>query len=170
MMDPRSGGTLGAATSDGSTSASNGAGWATSIGDSLDGISDRSIMDGLTTNVLVHLPREIFLNKTISNLPGTRLWGSNGVPLGFPHTQRLVYLLVACLLIMPMQLYTTRETPWPRQCSWSHDLPHDRSARNRFPWRTKKHTHNQTHHIAYVEEEALPKRWPAVPDEFERWP
>jgi hypothetical protein len=72
------GGTSGVVTSGGGTAASTGAGFAPSMGGRSDGI-DRSIKGGETSNVLVHLPRGIFLNKSISNLPGARLWGSVGV-------------------------------------------------------------------------------------------
>jgi hypothetical protein len=73
------GGKVGVATSGGSTAASSGAEWATSIGDFSDGRFRRSIRGGVTMNVLVHLPRGIFLNKPISNLPGAGLWVSTGV-------------------------------------------------------------------------------------------
>jgi hypothetical protein len=72
------GGTAGVVTSGGGTAASAGAGFAPSMGGRSDGI-DRSIKGGETSNVLVHLPRGIFLNKPIYNLPGARLWGSTGV-------------------------------------------------------------------------------------------
>jgi hypothetical protein len=69
----------GVATSGGGTAASSGTEWAPSIGGLSDGRVGRSIRGGITRNVLVHLPRGIFLNKSISNLPGARLWGSTGV-------------------------------------------------------------------------------------------
>jgi hypothetical protein len=72
------GGTAGVVTSCGGTASSSGAGVAPSMGGRSDGI-DRSIKGGETSNVPVHLPRGIFLNKPISNLPGARLWGSTGV-------------------------------------------------------------------------------------------
>jgi hypothetical protein len=72
------GGTAGVVTSGGGTASSSGAGFSPSMGGRSDGI-DRSIKGGETSNVLVHLPRGIFLNKPISNLPGARLWGSTGV-------------------------------------------------------------------------------------------
>jgi hypothetical protein len=72
------GGTTGVVTSGGGTAALTGAGFAPSTGGRSDGI-DRSITGGETSNVLVHLPRGIFLNTPISNLPGARLWGSTGV-------------------------------------------------------------------------------------------
>jgi hypothetical protein len=71
-------GKAGVVTSGGGTAASTGAGLPPSIGGLSDGF-ERSIRGVETSNVLVHLPGEIFLNKPISNLPGARLWGSTGV-------------------------------------------------------------------------------------------
>jgi hypothetical protein len=75
-------GTVGAATSTISTTASHGFGLATSIGNSSDwGLwrFDRSISGGITRSVLMHLPRGIFLNTPIFILPGARPSGSTGV-------------------------------------------------------------------------------------------
>jgi hypothetical protein len=78
-MDATSiGDTAGVVTSGGGTTASTGAGLAPSMGRRSDGF-DQSIKGGETSNVLVHLPRGIFLNTPIYNLPGARLWGSMGV-------------------------------------------------------------------------------------------
>jgi hypothetical protein len=73
------GGKVGVATLGGGTSAANGAELAPLIGGLSYGRVGRSIRGDAASNVLVHLPRGIFLNKPISNLPGARLWGSTGV-------------------------------------------------------------------------------------------
>jgi hypothetical protein len=75
-------GKVGAAASTGSTPASHDIGWSTSIGDSSDGGIWRfcsPLIGGVTTSVLMHLPRGIFLNKPIFILSDARLWGSTGV-------------------------------------------------------------------------------------------
>jgi hypothetical protein len=72
------GGKAGVVTLGGGTAAPIGADLPPSIGGLSYGFG-RSTRGGATSNVLVHLPKWIFLNKPISNLPGARLWGSPGV-------------------------------------------------------------------------------------------
>jgi hypothetical protein len=99
------GGKVGVVTSGGGTAASTGADLAPLIGGLLCGSVGRSIRGGATSNVLVHLPRGIFLNKPMSNLPGARLWGSTGV-----STDSLTRVVVGRL--PPRQAYAIAHHAW----------------------------------------------------------